>query len=342
MAWRLHLLLVTQVVLLDGETTSKTSVVCIDSRMPLSAEKVAKVMLEEWRDLRDSWDYVEGSVDVIIPASSTVLVAVHACGILSDKAISLAIQGNSPLVLVPCCHTKKSLSQEQRRQMIYLPSVSSFSTPTSMTNLAEIIDKYRVQRLQDTGMKVQEAYIPEIITPKNRIFLATPLQSTTNSYPRPTKEEEDAVSRPKIKIGNKTRMPKAFIIPLGDDIIEARAKVRSLAGSAAANEKKQQPPPTLCLSVFLPLGKKKLLPLDRLVAIAQSTPLHTPTPGSSVSSLKIEVQILDTEAFLHPSGSYDRTFSVCYQGVAKEIARYLHTQLQNRIPEEFPGANVRK
>lgn len=148
MAWRLHLLLVTQVVLLDGETTSKTSVVCIDSRMPLSAEKVAKVMLEEWRDLRDSWDYVEGSVDVIIPASSTVLVAVHACGILSDKAISLAIQGNSPLVFVPCCHTKKSLSQEQRRQMIYLPSVSSFSTPTSMTNLAEIIDKYRVQRLR--------------------------------------------------------------------------------------------------------------------------------------------------------------------------------------------------
>lgn len=105
-----HGLLSWTFLLLDKDRTA----ICIDKRMPGSAEKVANVMLQQWPQLASRWDYVEGKLDAIEPCSSTLLCGIHACGPLSDQIISLAIQANAPLALVPCCHTRTFLDPTQQ------------------------------------------------------------------------------------------------------------------------------------------------------------------------------------------------------------------------------------
>ena len=38
------------------------------------------------------------------PTPDTLLVSVHACGSLTDYVLDLAIEGRSPVAVVPCCH----------------------------------------------------------------------------------------------------------------------------------------------------------------------------------------------------------------------------------------------
>ena len=323
-----HGLVSWALLLLYNNTSSRryhTSAVCIDTRMPSSADKVAEAMLREWPDLEDSWDYVEGSIDDIVPAPSTLLVAVHACGILSDKVISLALRGNAPVALVPCCHTKKSLSIDQRLQM------KEDSLTLEDFDLSTYIDNRRFDRLQNSGMDVQEVFLPQIITPKNRVFLASPHQSMKNQVVEfQENKSENGIDRVGMKL------PAAFSIPVADND-ESRCKVRAMAGRLAATERKQPPPPTLCLSIFLPPGKT-FLPLEQLTSVVQSTAAAS---LKDQSTCKIEVKNLDEDAFLHPSGMYARTFSVQYHGIAKDGAKRLHVEFRGRIPEAFPGAVVR-
>lgn len=290
-----------------------TSAVCVDVRMPLSAEKLAGAMLEEWPDLKDHWDYVEGSVDGIIPCSSTLLVAVHACAQLSDKIIANAIHGNTPVALVPCCHSKKSLLPQQRSQLLCLDKVKS------TINLADLIDNYRIQRLEEAGMKVQEAYIPDMITPKNRILLATPY--TEGAFTLSTCNRLD----PSLKLSK-------ISIPLGNTC-EAKAVIKSLAGRRAANQRKEKPPPTLGLCLFLPVGKD--ISEEQVLQAVQMT---TEQQGN------VTVKTINQEPhFDKSSGRFTRTFRLTYNDVStKQQAKQLFVSLCYKIPEVFPGASPRQ
>jgi hypothetical protein len=93
------------------------SAICIDKRMPPSADKVAHAMTNHWPHLASRWDYVASTLDAIEPCSSTLLCGIHACGTLSDRIISLAIQANAPLVVIPCCHTKRALTRTEQKRI---------------------------------------------------------------------------------------------------------------------------------------------------------------------------------------------------------------------------------
>lgn len=244
------------------------SAVCIDRTMPPSSEKVALAMEGSWPNVAKRWDYVEGNVMQIQPDPSTLLVGIHCCGVLSDKVIDLAIRGNAPLALVPCCHTRKCLTKEQKENLREVTQkekeekvrqlghsddpedsatleVAPVGSQGCNTTLSDFIDTMRIQRLEEAGYRVEQARIPVEFSPKNHIILATP----------PTTPVPDDI---RYQIRNHPQFGPAitlfnirFDIPVADTT-EARDVIRLVSGRAAANRRRRRPAPCLSLSLFVP------------------------------------------------------------------------------------------
>jgi hypothetical protein len=325
----------------------RRSVVCIDLHMPKSAEKLATEMLKEWPDLADSWDYVEGPLEAIIPSPSTLLVGIHACGILSDKMVSHTIQGGCSLALVPCCHSKKSLSKEQKIVWASTSSSSESSTTTTNNNnnntlgnytLADFMDQFRIQQLETAGFEIRQATIPHQFTPKNRIILAKPRDAiaklgTEHVGPQSMRSKDQLRSNEVPTTIPDWAKPK-FMIPLADTPHD-RAVVRGLAGREAAQRRYQDDPKhhtaarSVHLSLFLPPHNIQLSAQDLQPALAV------------VEGCQVEA--LCPQPYLHPTaGRYVRTFKITFpQEASKMQCRAYFQAMRQRIPEQIPGASVR-
>jgi hypothetical protein len=221
-----HGLLSWALLLLDMQRTA----VCVDKRMPCSAEKVANVMTSRWPLLTHRWDYVQGKLDTIEPCSSTLICGVH--GVLSDSIISLAIQGNAPLALVPCCYTKRTLATAERQEIAGLK-----------VDLAHFVDTRRVERLEQAGFDVERRAIPEVFTPMNTLIMASPPG---------VRQSEPVRSHPRA-------LSPLISIPVGNNA-KFITQVKALAGRAAAEDRKKYPPPALSVALFLPGNETSLTP----------------------------------------------------------------------------------
>jgi hypothetical protein len=300
----------------NNTTPTALSVVCIDIRMPGSAERVAEVFLKEWPEFEDRWDYVEGSVDAIQPASSTLLLGVHACGPLSDRIIQLAIRGQAPLALVPCCHSKKCLTDSQR------------ADPSSWTgNLADFLDGHRIQELETAGFDIKEDFLPEEITPKNRLILAYPKGApidTTNP---------DTIVPVIANMLKPYQMPK-IAIPVADTP-KAKAILRSLAGKAAALERKKSPSVKISMSLHLPPERE--LKREQLQAW-----LDDDSAARQYGDIRVEY--VDDKPFVDPeTGRRTRTFKLTYpRGMSKQDAKQVHIGFCHQMPTVFPGVEARQ
>ena len=318
------------------------TVVCVDKRMPASAEKLEQAMRASDEcsvNLFERWDYVEGRLQSIEPASSTLLTGVHCCSTLSDAVIDLAIAGNASLALVPCCHSKKSF------KLYGLERDSPFpkdQTPFGgKDNLADFVDSCRIRRLISAGFNVQEAKIPTAFTPKNRIILARAPELLCQLILNPTsKGIEETLCPPVLKSKSKRRIPK-LCIPVADTP-EAKATVRALSGREAANRRKLHLP-SLSISVFLP-PRNLLIPLDQLSALATSLDPSVKATANYIDPLKA------TPHWDAASARHTQTFRIQYDlveqdkasALSKERAKQLTIQLCGLIPTEFPGSTVRQ
>jgi len=256
--------------------------VCIDISMPKSSETAAKIFFEDYPQFCDDgssssssssdlkhghhpcWDYIEGPIESIVPDPSTLLMGIHACGRLSDTVIDLAIRSMCPLALVPCCHSKKILTPDQASDFAALmtsnaSSTSSCSPILPSYTLADFMDAHRKQRLIDAGYAVREVMIPEEFTPKNRILLAVPPMPLPSDD---TTQDENLVASTTTTMQSTIaakikQLQRNWGIPRVDipvaDTPAARAVVRSISGRKAANRRKEEanPPPSICLSVWL-------------------------------------------------------------------------------------------
>lgn len=152
-----HGLVAHLLLLLDP---SLTDAVCFDQRRPPSAARVADVLGERWPRLRDRVRYEETSLaNVPLSSSDSIVVAVHACGVLSDGVVGHAIEGRTRLSLLPCCHAYDR---------------SDGGGLGGWMDGALAIDVMRVQRLRAEGFAVHATTIPADITPMNRLLLAEP------------------------------------------------------------------------------------------------------------------------------------------------------------------------
>ena len=160
--------LVAQMMLLLDRSLSHA--VCVDRRRPRSAAIVAEVLAAEWPHLRDRVRYHECPL-AEAPASGqdAIVVAVHACGTLSDGVIDHVVASQTRLALLPCCHAYGKSDD------------GGFG---AWMDGGKAIDVVRAWRLRNEGFEVKLGTIPEDITPMNRLLLADPAGWARPASPR--------------------------------------------------------------------------------------------------------------------------------------------------------------
>jgi hypothetical protein len=153
-----HGLLAHAMLLLDD---SSPGAVVVDLAIPASAKQIQQALVNVWPRLIGRVSYVAADLAGFPIDRDDVVVSCHACGALTDRVIEAAATARARLAVLPCCH------DEARCDVGGL---------TGWMDAALAIDATRVLRLRALGYQVRTQSIPDDITPKNRLILATGLR----------------------------------------------------------------------------------------------------------------------------------------------------------------------
>ena len=135
-------------------------VVLVDKLEPESRSKLIAVVagVAPWIvDKVQSHEVKLNVAEELLPANCSI-VSAHACGVLSDQCIDIAIRIEGRLAILPCCYPKASCNAPPAVQAAF------------GLNAAYDID--RTYRLTSAGYLVRWMEIPKVITPMNRILIA--------------------------------------------------------------------------------------------------------------------------------------------------------------------------
>jgi hypothetical protein len=136
-------------------------VVCVDRRKPDSHDKLLQAVAMVRPHVLQTVTYLESPLDDLPSPSQTTasVIAVHACGSLTDAALSFASSiPATTIAAMPCCYTgtAKSAPPGIRRAL----------------GVGWAADIDRSYRLESSGYRVDFASIPSQVTPMNRIIIA--------------------------------------------------------------------------------------------------------------------------------------------------------------------------
>ena len=149
--------------------SQRPAVFAVDRRMPDSAAALRDSFGEAFPALPARHRYVVAdAADVDARGGDTLVLALHACGGLSDLVIDAAVGGGASLCLVPCCHSLKTAKMAPERLAAARRAVDGGA------GLDEALDGQRVAYLEERGMVVDATKLPEDITPKNTVLFAAP------------------------------------------------------------------------------------------------------------------------------------------------------------------------
>ena len=140
---------VDRVFLIDqNEPESRLKLIAAASKVaPWISEKIDN--REAKIDIEDDW--IKPDIGV---------VSAHACGVLSDLCIAVAIKTAGPIAILPCCYPRSACEAPLSLQ-------TQFGIKTAF-------DIDRTYRLEKAGYTVRWGTIPAEITPMNRILYARP------------------------------------------------------------------------------------------------------------------------------------------------------------------------
>lgn len=146
------------------------SVVCVDARMPASADALRSVITQTWPEAAKRLHYVESKLHHIEASENVLITSVHACGPLTDAVIERAVSGGAPVAVMPCCHSLR------KQQLPPEPGITEevLATRAKELGMSHAIDSARVKALQASGYHVTEEFCDPDVTPYNRLILAKP------------------------------------------------------------------------------------------------------------------------------------------------------------------------
>lgn len=135
-------------------------VVLLDRRKPPKADRIVDAICEVAPWVRDKVRWVEGKVASAAQHLSpgTSVVAIHACGARTDRALDAAVAVGGHVAVIPCCYTRTAKDA---------PRALREALGVELT--ADIERTYRLER---SGWTVSWTSIPEAITPMNRLLVA--------------------------------------------------------------------------------------------------------------------------------------------------------------------------
>lgn len=133
-----------------------TEVFVVDQQLPSSAHRLHEALAERWPGLGARIHRIEGDLGACTVSSEDRVVAVHACGALTDRVLDLAIGAGASVGVMPCCHAKAK---------------TDAGGLTGWLDHAVAVDVVRAQRLREAGYRAWTAVIDPAITPMNRVLL---------------------------------------------------------------------------------------------------------------------------------------------------------------------------
>jgi hypothetical protein len=150
-----HGLLAQILLILDD---SSPAAVAVDALLPASCARLHDTLARTWPRLRSRVTFAERPLNSIALHADDVVVSNHACGALTDLVIDRAIAARARVAVLPCCHVFKTNDQ---------------GALSGWVDGALAIDIMRVVKLEQNGYHVRTQTIPAVVTPKNRLLLAT-------------------------------------------------------------------------------------------------------------------------------------------------------------------------
>lgn len=143
-------------LILDG---TSPSALAVDARLPASATRLAAALGAAFPAAAARLTLREADIATIPLGPSDVVVAAHACGVLTDRVIAQAVAARARLGVLPCCHDA---------------ALCDTGGLCGWLDPALAIDVTRAARLRAAGYVVHTQRIPAEVTPKNRLLLAAP------------------------------------------------------------------------------------------------------------------------------------------------------------------------
>ena len=136
-------------------------VILIDQNEPESRQKLLAVAETVAPWVADKIDNRAEKISVEDPwiEPGMAIVSAHACGVLSDLCIDVAIKSGGPIAILPCCYPRSACEAPLSLQ-------TQFGLETAF-------DIDRTYRLEAAGYRIRWGTIPSEITPMNRIVYGT-------------------------------------------------------------------------------------------------------------------------------------------------------------------------
>jgi hypothetical protein len=349
--------------------TKPRTVVCVDRRMPRSADIIASAMLERFPDLEGRWSYVQSDLSAIQAHPSCVLTSVHACGTLSDTLIDMSIATGAPLAIVPCCHTVRhgyrphffsgmidsaevaALVEERKKKQKHAKHEA----------VAEVVDDVRCRTLKNAGYHVEEILLPEAFTARNRLILAEPATPIMDASSRMLVSSSfHHKSRPFFQRqpeGGLVPPPSLIRIPLADDpdtIAHCHTLSQIRAHAATSKTVKHIVPRhvslTLAMSIWLVGGSteetgscdnhSELVTAETLEAFANHCcreEMETETAIQCTVETFGEVNVQSTTGRRSQlfKFKYVKSDGTTIRGASRTAAKTIHEMLRERIVDKF-------
>lgn len=135
-------------------------VLLMDKKEPESRQKLIDVAIDvaPWVAQKIETRNARIAVEDDWIESGCSVVSAHACGVLSDLCIDIAIKSGGPLAILPCCYPKSACRAPLALQTAF--------------GLDAAFDIDRTYRLEAAGYRVRWSQIPTEITPMNRVLIA--------------------------------------------------------------------------------------------------------------------------------------------------------------------------
>ena len=133
-------------------------------------ERIVFIDVKKVRGLEQNLSQITTPVEVHLtgveaydPPRNTMFIALHACGNLTDKVISLAIDTRSNFVVVPCCYNQN------------MPPLMPQKIPPVVPHSRRVFyDSCRISYTQEHDYYAEERTLDIKITPMNKIIIGRP------------------------------------------------------------------------------------------------------------------------------------------------------------------------
>jgi hypothetical protein len=151
-----HGLVAQMLLLLDPALEAALGV---DRRIPQSAAKVMAAMARRWPRLEGRTTLQQARLASVDLQPGDLVVSCHACGVLTDRVLDLAIGHMLPVAVLPCCQSEQHCDAGGLEGWM---------------DAALAVDVTRAARLRAHGYRVHTQTIPIETTAKNRLLIAEP------------------------------------------------------------------------------------------------------------------------------------------------------------------------